>query len=128
MNADRVRPRILFLDDNADLRGMFAETVTCHFGVECALAGSYDELTSMRDAALRCDLVILDVNLGSGKSGIEAYDWLCSEGYAGKLIFLTGHAASHPLTRRAVELGRARVFEKPISLPMIESLLQELRT
>ena len=52
---------------------------------------------------------------GSGQpSGIDAYDWLLSQNFAGRLLFLTGHAHSHPLVARAERLNRAIVLAKPL--------------
>jgi DNA-binding NarL/FixJ family response regulator len=106
---------------------MFFETVTSLFDVDCVLAASVDELIA-NPTALDSDLAILDVNLGAEKDGIDAHEWLREHSYRGKVVFLTGHAASHPLTRRAAELGRARVFEKPLSISTLSGIIDEVRT
>ncbi len=64
---------------------------------------------------LAADVAVLDINLGSGQpSGIDAYDWLMSENFGGRLLFLTGHAHAHPLVARAERLRRATVLDKPL--------------
>ena len=102
------------LDDDTDLLDILAELLQerdCH----CLLAHSLAELKALGPALLAADVAVLDINLGSGQpSGIDAYDWLLSQSFAGRLLFLTGHAHSHPLVARAERLNRASVLAKPL--------------
>jgi FixJ family two-component response regulator len=69
---------------------------------------------------------VLDINLGAGEpTGIDAYHWLRSHGFSGRVIFLTGHAASHPLVREARLIGDAVVLEKPTRIGQLESAIFE---
>jgi DNA-binding NtrC family response regulator len=102
------------LDDDADLLEILAELLEerqCH----CLRAQSLAELQALGPEVLAADVAVLDINLGSGQpSGIDAYDWLMSENFAGRLLFLTGHAHAHPLVARAERLRRATVLDKPL--------------
>ena len=87
--------RVLILDDDEDLREVLAELFRGTLGIDCVGAASMDELLEQRDRALSCKLAVLDVNLGpQSPSGFQAYSWLRSQGFAGRIVFLTGHAAT----------------------------------
>jgi DNA-binding response OmpR family regulator len=102
------------LDDDADLLEILAELLQ-ERGCRCLLARSFDELKALGPDVLSADVAVLDINLGSGQpSGIDAYDWLVSQSFAGRLLFLTGHAHAHPLVARAERLRRATVLDKPL--------------
>ena len=95
------------LDDDTDLLEILAELLQ-ERGCRCLLARSLDELKAFGPEALAADVAVLDINLGAGQpSGIDAYDWLLSQNFAGRLLFLTGHAHAHPLVARAERLNRA---------------------
>jgi len=104
----------VLLDDDADLLEILAELLEerhCH----CLRARSVAELKALGPGALAADVVVLDINLGSGQpSGIDAYDWLMSQNFAGRVLFLTGHAHAHPLVARAERLRGAHVLDKPV--------------
>jgi DNA-binding response OmpR family regulator len=102
------------LDDDADLLEILAELLQ-ERGCRCLLARSLDDLKAFGPEVLAADVAVLDINLGSGQpSGIDAYDWLVSENFRGRLLFLTGHAHAHPLVARAERLNRATVLDKPL--------------
>jgi DNA-binding NtrC family response regulator len=116
--------KVLFLDDNADL-GQVMEDLVQELGHQIVNVRTCRQLTGVLDRALECDVAILDINLGSGEpSGLDAYDQLRTRGYRGRVVFLTGHADSHPLVLQAIESGRARVLRKPISFEELEALLR----
>ena len=72
-----------------------------------------------------CDVGILDVNLGPGEpSGVDVHGWLRSHGFAGDVVFLTGHARTHPLVAAAVATPGTRVFAKPIDESELARLVQ----
>jgi FixJ family two-component response regulator len=91
---------VLLLDDDEDLRSAIAEWID-HFGRGQPLElGSVAALAEAREAALACEVALLDVNLGPGQpTGIDALKWLRDNGFRGRIAFLTGHAASLPLLR-----------------------------
>jgi DNA-binding response OmpR family regulator len=113
---------VLLLDDDEDLRSGLEELFVSE-GAKCVAVGSLEEL--MRDSAsvLACEIAILDVNLGAGRpSGVDAYRWLRSQSFAGKIVFLTGHARTHPGVAEAYKLG-TKVLEKPVSPDTLVNLL-----
>jgi FixJ family two-component response regulator len=117
---------VLLLDDDADIRDSFSELVPFACGRDCLAFGSYAELTKARESALACEVAILDINLGAGQpSGIDAYDWLRAKRFAGRIVFLTGHAATHPLVRRAAAIKGVRILAKPISVKQLRDTLTE---
>jgi DNA-binding NtrC family response regulator len=102
------------LDDDADLLDILAELLE-ERGCHCLPARSLEELKRHASEVLKADVAVLDINLGAGQpSGVDAYEWLVSEGFAGRLLFLTGHARGHPLVARAEQLHRAAVLDKPL--------------
>jgi FixJ family two-component response regulator len=108
-----VARRIVIVEDDADLRDLLGEIYACE-GLDCVLAESVEALVAQSVRALGADLVLLDVNLGPGvPSGLDAYDWLVQHAFTGRIIFLTGHASTHPLVREASGRG-ALVLEKPV--------------
>ena len=117
---------VLFLDDDDDLRATFIDLVRTLFARECHGIGSHRDLIALGERALHCGVAILDINLGPEvPSGIDAYGWLRKHGYDGRIVFLTGHAASHPLVMEARRLGDAEVVSKPVSLVALTSLLED---
>jgi FixJ family two-component response regulator len=117
---------VLFLDDDDDLRATFIDLVRTIFARECHGIGSQRDLIALGERALHCGVAILDINLGPEvPSGLDAYGWLRKHGYHGRIVFLTGHAASHPLVMEARRLGDAEVVSKPVSLLALSSLLED---
>jgi FixJ family two-component response regulator len=69
-------------------------------------------------------VALLDVNLGAGKpTGIDAYRWLVSHGFAGRLYFFTGHARVHPLLAEIEHLGGVQVLAKPLDADRLMEVL-----
>jgi FixJ family two-component response regulator len=117
---------VLFLDDDEDLRTTFTDLVRSIFDRECHGIASHRDLLSLGERALHCGVAILDINLGpQAPSGLESYVWLRGHGFRGRIIFLTGHAATHPLVLKARRLGDAEVVSKPVNLVALASLLEE---
>ena len=116
---------VLFLEDNDDLRQTFVELVTILHERRCVGASSYDEVVALGPRVLACDAAILDINLGPNQpSGIDAYKWLRHTGYPGRVVFLTGHASTHPLVIEAARIGDAEIFSKPIDPDQIQSIVE----
>ena len=117
---------VLFLDDDEDLRTTFADLVRTIFERDCYGIRSYGDLIDLGERALHCGVAILDINLGPQvPSGLDAYGWLRKHGFHGRIVFLTGHAASHPLVVEAKRLGDAEVVGKPVSLDRLTSMLED---
>jgi FixJ family two-component response regulator len=104
------------------------ELVTAVLERRCVGVGSYEELVAMGEEALACGVAILDISLGANrKSGIDAYVWLRRHGYAGRIVFLTGHASMHPLVVEAHRVGDAEIFSKPIEPDRIRFIVEGRR-
>ena len=116
---------VLFVEDDDDLRESCVELVTIVLERRCMGVGSYKELVALGNEVLACTAAILDINLGpSQPSGIDAYKWLRHTGYRGRIVFLTGHASTHPLVVDARRIGDAEIFSKPIDPENIRSLVE----
>jgi FixJ family two-component response regulator len=90
--------------------------------------GTYEDLLRHREEVLESRLMILDINLGVGvPSGVDAYRWLRAHGFPGTVVFLTGHARTHPEALEARKLPGVRVLEKPVGVDVLGTLLAEAR-
>ena len=119
---------VLYVEDNDDLRELVTELVTVVFKRRCVGVGSYEELVVLGQQVLRCSVAILDINLGSNRrSGLDAYAWLRANGYTGRIVFLTGHASTHPLVVEAQRIGDAQTFSKPIDADRLRSIIERER-
>jgi DNA-binding NtrC family response regulator len=115
---------IFVLEDDDDLRAVLVDLLRRSLGRECLGLANLEELRAQRAVALGCAAGILDVNLGSGQpSGLDAFAWLRAERFAGRIVFLTGHAATHPLVERAGQMGQATVLPKPLEMSKLIALL-----
>ena len=116
---------VLCVEDNDDLREVIVELVTVVFKRRCIGVGSYEELVARGEEALRCSVALLDINLGSGRrSGLDAYAWLRDHGFQGRIVFLTGHASTHPLVVEAQRIGDAEILSKPIDPDHLRSIVE----
>jgi FixJ family two-component response regulator len=116
---------VLYVEDNDDLRELVVELVTVVLKRRCVGVGSYEELVALGKEALRSNVAILDINLGPGqRSGIDAYAWLRDHGYQGRIVFLTGHASTHPLVVEAQRIGDVEIFSKPIEPDRLRSIVE----
>ncbi len=116
---------VLYVEDNVDLRDSVVQLVTVVLKRRCVGIGSYEELVALGDDALGCSVAILDINLGANRrSGIDAYAWLRHNGYTGRIVFLTGHAGTHPLVVEAQRIGDAEIFSKPIEPDRLWSIVE----
>ena len=119
---------VLYVEDNDDLRELVVELVTVVLQRRCVGVGSYEELVDLGKEALGCSVAILDINLGPNqRSGIDAYAWLRDQGYTGPVVFLTGHASTHPLVVEAQRIGDAQIFSKPIDADRLRSIIERER-
>lgn len=117
---------ILLLDDDDDLRQSLGDMLRRLRIAELVAVPDVASLIALGPRALACQLALLDVNLGPDQpSGLDAYQWLVDSNFVGRIVFLTGHARSHPMVLRAGEHPSVRVLQKPIGLVAIRELLQE---
>jgi len=113
------------VEDNDDLRESVVELVTLVLKRRCVGVGSYEELVALGEEAVGCSVAILDINLGPNRrSGLDAYAWLRGKRYTGRIVFLTGHASTHPLVVEAKQIGDAEIFSKPIDPDRLWSIVE----
>jgi FixJ family two-component response regulator len=111
---------IAILEDDADLRTLFAELFESSLGVQAITARSVAQLVDQAPAVLHTQLALIDVNLGPDvPDGFDAYDWLREHQYAGRVVFLTGHAESDPLMQRARTVSNVQVLHKPVTAEVL---------
>lgn len=115
---------VLFVDDDDDLRAVMQDILP-RLGVRRVVAaGSLREVEVRRDETLACELAILDINLGHGQpNGVRVCEWLEREGFAGRVVFLTGHASSDPRVQEAARLAGSVIASKPLSAAALRELI-----
>lgn len=118
---------VAVVDDDLDTRVLF-EKVFEVLGVTTVLTyPSVEALQADRERVLGSSLAILDVNLGRGAAtGLDAFAWLQNSRYSGRIVFLTGHAKTHPLVMRAAEMPGIEVLEKPVAFDQVAELWSEV--
>jgi DNA-binding NtrC family response regulator len=115
---------VLFVDDDDDLREVMRDTLG-RLGVrQIITAGSLREVEEHRDEALQCQLAVLDINLGSDEpNGVSVFEWLEHEGFAGRVVFLSGHGNKDVRVQQAASCAGSRVASKPITLAKLRDLI-----
>lgn len=116
---------MLIVDDDEDLRETLGDVLaslrTCS-----VKAGSLHDIERRRDEITTCFLALLDINLGPNQpSGLEVCTWLLAHGFAGHIVFMTGHAAGYPLVNDARAMRGVAILQKPIDLRVIEGMLDQ---
>jgi DNA-binding response OmpR family regulator len=107
--------RVLLVDDDEDLVATMSELLSEAGANGCVVARSLADVQRQAGEALACEVAIVDVNLGTGQpSGVDVHRWLREQRFGGRIIFLTGHAQSHPLVTAAARLGSVTVLAKPV--------------
>ena len=117
---------VFVLDDDESLRTMLGSYLEISGRCTVYTMASVRELERHLADLPHLFGAILDINLGRAEpTGLDAYRWLRSHGFAGRIIFLTGHARSHPLVQEAHLIGDATVLEKPAGMIQLESAIFE---
>ncbi len=115
---------VLLVEDSDDLRESLADLFRLA-GAGCVAVASLADVEARAAEALACGLAVLDINLGPGTpSGIAVHRWLRERRFAGRIVFLTGHARTHPLVVEALHLDGVRVLDKPLGVDVIMALLR----
>lgn len=125
----QVQPTILVMDDDIDLLDVLQETLITLCKVDQVITStSLDDIQDRKEKILNCHLAILDVNLGAEKpSGVNVAQWLRTNGFKGKIIFLTGHAVSAPEVKAAVNMPDTKVVAKPIGLTQLLNVIESVQ-
>jgi DNA-binding NtrC family response regulator len=98
---------ILFVEDEALVRIDMAEFLReCGYRVH-GVANAAEAVQAL-EAKFAIDLVFTDINLGSGKTGIELADWVLTNRPGVKVIVTTGEE-THP----AAPSGIGPILQKP---------------
>lgn len=119
MSAD-----VVFLEDNEELRQIMTVLLESELRVRCLSFARFADLEKNVSAVLKTKIAILDINLGVNEpSGIDAYNWLRLMNYQGQVVFMTGHAQSHPLVLEATKTG-AVVLEKPMKAQILFDIVR----
>ncbi len=115
---------IVFIDDDAEIRrGM--KSILTQWGCLAVCVGSAEEaLTSLSSLGIRPDLVICDLQLANGSSGIDDIGLMC-ETIGQDLPALLISAASGPEELLNIEASSLRCLTKPVSP---QSLQEEILT
>lgn len=115
---------VLFVDDDEDLREVMSD-ILVRLGVHRVItAGSLRGVQAIRGDALGCQVAILDINLGADQpTGVGVFEWLQREGFAGRVVFLTGHASNDPRVKEAAGIVGATVATKPLAISELRTLL-----
>jgi FixJ family two-component response regulator len=117
--------RVLLLDDDPDLRFAVCEVVELMSDRHCLAVATFDDMVAAEEDVLACSVALLDVNLGAGQpTGIDAYRWLVSHGFPGRLYFFTGHARLHPLLAEIEKLGAVQVLAKPLDIDRLMEVIE----
>lgn len=103
---------------------MISRILKSKLGIDTIAVESVQDLIEHSDEVLASDLVILDINLGTDGSGLDAYKWLSEHDYTGKSFFLTGYDESNPLVKKATDDG-SKVYQKPLPASQLLSLISK---
>ncbi len=118
------RRGVIVLDDDRELLAALEHYIVELLGRTVVAVHSLDALATRRDEALACDLAILDVNLGPGAaSGLDCLAWLRRERFSGRVVFLTGHARSHPELLGLKRSNQVEVLEKPLPIEVLDRVI-----
>jgi DNA-binding response OmpR family regulator len=116
---------VLIVDDDEDLRDSVSDVMAAAGVKKRVLAASLAEVERQSPLALASKLAILDVNLGEGQpTGVDISRWLRDHGFAGAIVFLTGHAATDPRVIAAAAVPNTRIVAKPFSFAGLVALVR----
>ncbi len=119
--------RILVVDDDADIRKIFAE-IGRRLGCEVETAGNADEFFT-RYSQFQPDAVILDLAMGE-TDGLELMRRLAELGSRAKILLISGRESQ--MINAAERLGESwklsieGSLQKPVPLANLESLLRKI--
>ncbi|MBL4848825.1 MAG: response regulator [Planctomycetes bacterium] len=112
--------RILVIDDDPFVRELIAEMLSAGLH-EVRVASSEEEGLRLFEEQ-RPDLILLDVDLGRGRSGFDVCRNLMARPDPPPVIFLTSHAEAD-YVREGTEAGAQGYLTKPFSpLELIEKI------
>jgi len=118
------RSPVLLLDDDEDLCTTLRDLIHIVSDRACYVIRSYQELVALGARALDCGIAILDISLGRGlPGGLDAYRWLKQHGFSGRIAFLSGHEATHPVVAEISRLPDVQILGKPVTFEALLAFL-----
>lgn len=112
--------KVLLLDDNVEFCEVMKDLLVFINIRQIDCLNSYEEFIRHD---LNVDAALLDLHLGRGKSGIDAFMWLQQKSFKGRIIFFTGLGTSKELEEH-LNLPNVFLLEKPARLEEIERSLR----
>jgi len=123
-DAESVKPEILLVEDNA----INKEVIICYIENFCNVDGVGDGYSAIEKAsAKKYDLVLMDINLGSGMDGIQATQEIKNiPGYSDvPFVALTGYAMRGD-KERLLSQGLTHYLPKPFEKDELQHLVKEI--
>jgi CheY-like chemotaxis protein len=123
VHADEVRPRVLIVDDEPQLRKSLARALSRDAVVETA-ASMREALDHLRSGA-QFDVILSDVMMPDG-SGMDLHDAIKAEfpERVRGLVFMSGGIS--PALEARMALLSNRLIEKPVDVATLRALLSSL--
>ncbi len=124
-DADSPRPSVLVVEDNPDT-GLLLCTLLDEVNLDPILVHSYDEALSRSDER-RFDLLLLDINLGSSRTGAELLSELRKrDAYAHTpAIACTANVLARETPDWFAKAGFTAMVAKPFSFDQLFSVINE---
>lgn len=95
---------------------------TSGYHVACQTAA---EVYERKESVLKTRIAFLDVNLASpAESGLDVAHWLRSNGYQGKIYFLTGQVYDSELTDK-IKAMNADILAKPFDIDKFIQIIDD---
>ncbi len=110
---------VLLVEDNPDIRESVRDMLTAQ-GHAVIEAASADEGLALADLP-GIDLVLSDISLPGGLSGVELAETLADRGHPARAVLMTSLPPANPLRARAS--ARFAVLPKPFDAPMLAAAL-----
>ncbi len=120
--------RILFMDDNADIRDVVREICqVLNYEVTCVAKGeeAIAQFRSAIDGQTPFDAVILDLTIKGGMGGEETIKELAAIDPGVKVLVFSGHS-TRPIIAKYREYGFAARIDKPVSISKFSKILHEV--
>jgi FixJ family two-component response regulator len=116
--------QVFILDDSVDLCEAMSQLILLRLNASCLCLHGFADLAARKAEVLATRIAFLDVNLGpSRENGVDVYEWLLRERYAGEIYFFSGHVQHTPILEGVMKRG-ARVLNKPLPIADLVRIVQ----
>lgn len=116
---------LCFVEDDEALRSTLGMVFGSMENTQYVMASSLGELQAQPVPFEALAVAVLDINLGANQpDGLQIFQWLKENGFKGRVIFISGHAKSHPKVVEACKLEGATFLQKPIKLTEFEDAVR----